>query len=241
MSRKNQKMVDGKFTCSILIKNQGKERRMNKSAKKFSLRQWMSLCLIVIGIGLIIVTLGLNLYSSYKNDMEVQAFKQAYLNDSTERIDEQISDDESDQMNTSIDDSGVIAILRIPSIDCEEIVKDGSERWTLAKAIGHMDGTAYPGKIGNCVIAGHRNYNFGLYFNRLDEVKISDELILDTKDGTYTYQVTDIKIVEPEEVSVLDQTENATITLITCTPIYVATHRLIITGELVKTELRNYK
>ncbi|MDD3370161.1 MAG: sortase, partial [Lachnospiraceae bacterium] len=70
-------------------------------------------------------------------------------------------------------------------------------------------------------------------FNRLDEVKIGDEIILETEKGTYTYHVTGTKVVAPDEMSVLDPTKDATVTLITCTPLYVATHRLIVTGELV--------
>jgi len=211
---------------------------MKKKKQKFSRRKWISIGLMTIGLLLIIVTFGKNLYSYYENKKEVNAFKEAYLEIPSEQTEEQKAEVSTEAIDNRIEDSGVIAILRIPSIECEEIIKDGSGRWTLAKALGHMEGTAYPGEIGNCAIAGHRNYNFGLYFNRLNEVQVADEILVDTKEATYTYKVTDIKVVEPEEVSVLNQTEDATITLITCTPLYIATHRLIVSGELIETTPR---
>lgn len=206
--------------------------------QRFTPRQWISIGLIVMGLVLIGVTFGMNLYSSYENKREVQAFREAYLEETSDYSEEEPAETTEKSDDKKEIEGEAIAILRIPSIECEEIVKEGSKRWTLAKALGHMENTAYPGEVGNCAIAGHRNYNFGLYFNRLNEVVLDDELVLDTKEATYTYKVTNIRVVEPEEVSVLDQTDHATITLITCTPIYVATHRLIVTGELVGTQVR---
>lgn len=90
--------------------------------------------------------------------------------------------------------------------------------------------------MGNCAIAGHRNYSFGLCFNRLNEVAVGDEITITTKEKDYIYTVTETKVVEPEEISVLDQTKDTRLTLITCTPIYIASHRLIIIAKLETTE-----
>ncbi|MDD2970924.1 MAG: class D sortase [Lachnospiraceae bacterium] len=192
---------------------------------------------MAIGLALILITMGMNLYASYANRQEVASFREAIAESPFATESDIVQQETREQPGASAEETA-IAILRIPSIECEEIVKDGSARWTLAKALGHMEGTAYPGEPGNCAIAGHRNYNFGLFFNRLDEVQVEDEIILDTKEASYTYRVTEIKVVEPEDLSVLDQTEDATITLITCTPLYIATHRLIVSGELVETTYR---
>lgn len=124
-------------------------------------------------------------------------------------------------------------LVRIPKINCTEPVKEGVDRNALAASLGHEPGTALPGEVGNCVIAGHRNYTFGKYFNRLNEVEIGDTIYIDTLDDTYEYTVEEIKVVEPTDLSVLDNTEDETLTLYTCTPIYIATHRLVIIAKRV--------
>lgn len=204
--------------------------------KNLSIRQKLSIAIILCGCVLIMISLGLNLYSVRKNKREVIAFQKTYI-DTSQSNTEQVKEikDETDE---KIDDSDVIAILRIPTINCEEIVRKGSDKRALHGALGHVAKTANPGELGNCAIAGHRNYNFGLYFNRLNEVRLDDEIMIDTKDATYTYKVMSIKVVEPEEVSVLESTDEATITLITCTPLYIATHRLIVSGSLINVEYR---
>lgn len=130
------------------------------------------------------------------------------------------------------DESDVLGVLSIPSISCKELIKEGSVTLLPTNALGHIKGTALPGKNGNCVIAGHRNYSFGIYFNRLDEVKIGDEIKIITEEGTFIYIVTKTQVVEPEEIWILDNTEEARLTLFTCTPIYIATHRLVVVAAL---------
>lgn len=131
----------------------------------------------------------------------------------------------------------LIGSLKIPCIGLEVPVVEGVGRNALRSAVGHMDGTAPPGaETGNCVIAGHRNYSFGRFFNRLDEVRIGDEIEFTSIAGeSYVYQVNNITVVEPEDVSVLEPDGECTLTLITCTPIYIASHRLIVKAELLVT------
>lgn len=129
-------------------------------------------------------------------------------------------------------DSDVLYVLRIPSIESENPVREGIEKGVLKDSLGHDSNSTYAGQPGNCVIAGHRNYTFGKFFNRLDEVKIDDLIYLDTADETYTYKVVDIKIVAPNEDSVLNQSNSKEVlTLYTCTPLYIATHRLVIIAK----------
>ncbi|MBO4807851.1 MAG: class D sortase [Lachnospiraceae bacterium] len=127
----------------------------------------------------------------------------------------------------------ILYILRIPSIDSENPVREGVSMGVLEDALGHEVDTAYAGSEGNCVIAGHRNYSFGQFFNRLDEVQVNDLIYLDTAKHTFSYIVKDIKVVEPTDLSVLEPTDEEILTLYTCTPIYIATHRLVITAERI--------
>lgn len=132
-----------------------------------------------------------------------------------------------------ISEAKMLGILRIPGIHSVEPVLSGSSRNVLARALGHVEGTAWPGETGNCVIAGHRNYSFGKLFHRLNEVKTGDEIYLDTLEEAYHYVVTEIRIVEPDAVEILNPTDRDQLTLFTCTPIYLATHRLVVIADRI--------
>ncbi|MDO5572833.1 MAG: class D sortase [bacterium] len=133
----------------------------------------------------------------------------------------------------ALENGEVLGVLRISKIDLEEGIREGSSSNVISSALGHMEETALPGQTGNCAIAGHRNYVFGRFFNRLDEMEPGDTVEIETLDGTYTYEVTESFVVEPEDVSVLSQdASQSELTLITCTPLFVGSHRLIIRGVL---------
>lgn len=127
----------------------------------------------------------------------------------------------------------ILYMLRIPCIDSENPVREGVSAGVLADSLGHEPDTAYIGEGGNCVIAGHRNYSFGSFFNRLNEVKEGDMIYVDTATDSYSYTVVGIKVVEPEDLSVLEPTDTETLTLYTCTPLYLATHRLVIVANRI--------
>ena len=145
-----------------------------------------------------------------------------------EKIDEEVDEITDEETGAETDEKVPMCLLRIPKINLEEAVREGSTRGVLSSALGHIENTALPGEDGNCCIAGHRNYVFGKYFNRLDEVALGDVIELKTRDNLYEYEVVSIEVVEPEEVRVLDYAEGNNLTLITCTPFMVGTHRLIV-------------
>lgn len=122
-----------------------------------------------------------------------------------------------------------IGIINIPSIDLRAPIAEGADLDTLRFAIGHMESTTALGQIGNSVVAGHRSHSFGIYFNRLDEMKLDDEIIVETGNETITYVVYEILLVEPTDVSVLKNSSSyRVLTLVTCDPVYNPTHRLIV-------------
>jgi sortase A len=122
-----------------------------------------------------------------------------------------------------------IGIINIPRIGLRAPVAEGAGLDILRFAIGHMESTADLGEIGNAVVAGHRSHSFGVYFNRLDEMQINDEIIVETANGKITYVVYEILIVEPNDVSVLKgSSSHRVLTLVTCDPVYNPTHRLIV-------------
>jgi sortase A len=109
-----------------------------------------------------------------------------------------------------------LAILRIPRINLEVAVLEGTDEVTLNRAVGHIEDTAAPGLQGNAGIAGHRDG----FFRGLKDVSPGDAIELETHQGTETYLVERMWIVEPEDVSVLDPTPVPALTLVTCYPFY---------------------
>lgn len=128
-----------------------------------------------------------------------------------------------------------IGIMSIEKIALEVPIREGVASHMIRSALGHIPGSALPWDgTGNCVIAGHRNYSFGRFFNRLDEMEIGDIVSITALDGTvYQYETDEILIVEPTDTSVLDAAKEPTLTLITCTPMYLSTHRLIVKCRLI--------
>lgn len=128
-----------------------------------------------------------------------------------------------------------IGILTIDKIDAKLPVTDGVTSAQLKVAVGHVRGTPDIGAEGNSVIAGHRSYTYGQFFNRLGEVAVGDIIRYQIKDGeVMEFSVYEILEVDPSDPATLYQPEDKNIiTLLTCTPIRTATHRLLVRAELI--------
>ncbi|GAB2466507.1 hypothetical protein GCM10027187_38340 [Streptosporangium sandarakinum] len=136
---------------------------------------------------------------------------------------------------------GALAMLRIPRLGdlYRYAVVEGVGWEQLRMGPGHYPGSALPGKIGNFVISGHRT-TYAAPFNRLDELRRGDYIVVDARDARYTYRVTDKRVVDPTDLDVIApnpahpdrRPTRALITLSTCHPEYSAAQRLIVTGEL---------
>jgi sortase A len=125
----------------------------------------------------------------------------------------------------------VLGQLSIPRIELDVMVVPGVEESDIKHAVGWMTSTGFPGDEGNVVLAGHRSHTYGKFFHRLDEMEIGDQVSLDTHFGHFTYQIVEIKVVEPTDLSVLEQTDRSLLTLITCEPLYSNNYRLIVIAE----------
>lgn len=196
--------------------------------------------IIFIIIGLCII--GSALYMRISSDYEQKAMLKDFEK-TLEEVDTNGEDTTQQGLQTSENNEsksvkevkmGAIGIMTIPKIDLKVAIGEGIDNKILKYAVGHFQGTPLPGEGGNFCVAGHRSYTFGQYFNRLDELSEGDEITVKSTKGEFKYKVTDKKVVEPTEVSVLDNTKEETITLVTCTPVRVATHRLIVIGKLVQ-------
>ena len=123
-----------------------------------------------------------------------------------------------------------IGILTIDSIDLILPVMEGVDEPELRIAPGRVPQTAQIGEIGNAVIAGHRNYSFGSMFNRLGEVGLGDVVEFRAMSGELMlFEVFEILEITPEnQIAFIQPQNDSIITLYTCTPIRVATHRLLV-------------
>jgi len=128
-----------------------------------------------------------------------------------------------------------IGILSIDKIDLRLPVVDGVSKRQLKVAVGRVPQTAEIGAIGNAVIAGHRSYAYGQYFNRLGELENGDIIEYQPREGeTMRFEVYNIRIIRPGDQSAFQQPGDfSEITLYTCTPIRVASHRLLIQAKLI--------
>jgi sortase A len=104
--------------------------------------------------------------------------------------------------------------LDIPRLDLSVMLLDGVDDATLRLGPGHIPGTALPGQAGNSGIAGHRD----TFFRGLESIQEDDEITLKTLDGEYHYRVDTIRVVDPADVEVLQDSGTPLLTLVTCYP-----------------------
>jgi sortase A len=126
-----------------------------------------------------------------------------------------------------------VAILRIPKIELNYVVVEGTDTESLKKGPGHYPWTSYPwentGRVG---IAGHRT-TYGAPFWSLDELATGDRIVLATEYGVFNYRVTRTAIIDPSNASVLESTRGPTLVLTTCNPRFSAAERLVIFADRV--------
>ena len=135
-----------------------------------------------------------------------------------------------------VDGSGIIGYIEIPSIRCFLPIYHGTDEGVLQVAVGHIEGTSLPvgGESTHCVLSGHRGLPSAKLFTNLDQLQEGDVFMLNVLDETPTYEVDQILIVEPEDVSPLRIEEGKDYcTLVTCTPYGINTHRLLVRGHRI--------
>ncbi|MFV9424140.1 MULTISPECIES: class C sortase [Microbacterium] len=131
---------------------------------------------------------------------------------------------------------GVMARLRIPAIDVDLPIYHGTSDAILDKGVGHLEGTSLPvgGADQHSVLTAHRGLAGATLFDDLDQVVVGDTFTLEVFGEVLTYRVRDTRVVLPEETeALLPQAGEDLVTLVTCTPLGINTHRILVTGERV--------
>jgi sortase A len=127
----------------------------------------------------------------------------------------------------------VVGRIEIPRIGVSAMIREGDDEGTLRHAVGHIPDTALPGEHGNAGLAGHRD----TFFRALKNARNGDRIEVTTERGPLEYTVRSTKVVDPDDVSVLNPTPDQTLTLVTCYPFYyigAAPRRFIVRAELAR-------
>lgn len=137
------------------------------------------------------------------------------------------------------ENDGMIGVVVVPKVNIRLPIYHGTSDETLDKGVGHVSDTAFPmDTVGTkSVLTGHNGYpGADMLFTRLDETDIGDEFMVQIGDIVYHYEVKQMTVVTPEEAEVYAQEPinidaSANVTLITCTPYGINSHRLLVVGE----------
>lgn len=131
----------------------------------------------------------------------------------------------------------LVGRIEMPRIQLSTFAREGVDTATLRGSAGHVPGSALPGEIGNAAFAAHRD----TFFRALKGVRKGDDIAVTTPYGRFRYVVSETRIVDPSDVSVLRASSEATLTLVTCYPFdYVgsAPRRFIVSARLVPSKPR---
>jgi LPXTG-site transpeptidase (sortase) family protein len=185
-------------------------------------RRVISLALVVIGVVLLGYVAG-QYWGMYRSQQNLEAEWQRQAATVSTPGQAPISPDQ------------LLTRLEIPKIQMDAIVVEGASRKDLSEGPGHMKQTTQPGETGNAVITAHRD----TFFRHIYELTRGDQIKVRRSGRIFTYEVTGKRIVMPEDVSVIKQTNDPQLTLITCYPTYYigpAPKRLVVFSKLVDSD-----
>lgn len=216
------------------------------------------LCLVIlIGIGLISYPTVSDWWNSFHQTRAVASYAAAVSQMKTEDYDRlfaeaddynrkladagmkwSMTDEEIQEYNSILDisENGIMGYIDIPRIRQTLPIYHGTDDAVLQIAIGHLAGTSLPvgGDSTHCVVSGHRGLPSARLFTDLDRLTVGDIWTMTVLNRTMTYEVDQIRIVEPEDLSELQIVQGSDYcTLLTCTPYGINTHRLLVRGHRI--------
>jgi len=216
------------------------------------------LCLIIlIGIGLISYPSVSDWWNSFHQSRAVASYATAVSELKTEDYDRlfaeaeaynqrlaetgvnwNMTEEELQEYNSILDisNTGIMGYIDIPKIRQTLPIYHGTDDVVLQIAIGHLAGTSFPvgGDSTHCVVSGHRGLPSARLFTDLDKLTVGDIWTMTVLNRTVTYEVDQIRIVEPADLSELQIYKGKDYcTLLTCTPYGINSHRLLVRGHRI--------
>jgi len=221
------------------------------------MKKHMSTIIVVVificGLSLFLYPTFSNLYNEHLNKQLIGDYKEAFADIKPKQHQKAKSDALSYSENKSNPDkleelgltyenvlnvagNGIMGYIEIPKISVSLVIYHSIEENVLQKGIGHVPESSLPigGKSTHCVLAGHTGLPSAKLLTNIDHLKIGDVFYIHVLDEVLQYQIDDISIVEPDEVSRLNVISGKDcVTLVTCTPYGVNSHRLLVRGVRV--------
>ena len=136
----------------------------------------------------------------------------------------------------NVDDTGMMGYITIPRLNTTIPIYHGTDETVLQIGVGHMQGTSLPVGCENthAALSGHRGLPTASLFTDLDQMQLGDQFYIKVLGQTLAYEVDQILTVEPQDTEALDIVEGQDyVTLVTCTPYGVNSHRLLVRGHRV--------
>ena len=216
------------------------------------------LLILLIGAGLIAYPSFANWWNSFHQSRAVASYAETVANMNTEEYERIISkaqaynrklsrsgilwtldEDEEKEYKEQLDigTSGIMGYIDIPKIDVMLPIYHGIEESILQVAVGHIPGTSLPvgGKGSHCVVSGHRGLPSARLFTDIDKLVEGDSFTITVLNKTLTYEVDQIRTVLPTDLSDLQIEKGKDyVTLVTCTPYGINTHRLLVRGHRIE-------
>lgn len=177
--------------------------------------------------------------------LEAKAYNQR-LADNSDRFLMTEREREEYQNTLNVSGNGIFGYIEIPEINCSLPIYHGTDEAVLQIAVGHIAGTSLPagGESTHCALSGHRGLPSARLFTDLDKLTNGDIFLIRVLDEALTYEVDQIRIVLPTEMSDLEIEKGKDYcTLVTCTPYGINSHRLLVRGHRVENqaETRNVR
>ena len=215
--------------------------------------KWIiSIILIVVGICIILYPEVSNSLSKRNQTEIIKKYREDVLNIDNEEIDLQYKkakeynaeingnsinniDDYNNILNLSND--GIMSYIEIPKISVRLPIYHGTTDEVMKKGVGHIKNTSLPigGENTHCVLTGHTGLSRAEIFTRLNELEVNDIFYINTLNEQLIYKIYQTKVVLPTELEDLKIIEGKDIvTLVTCTPYGINTHRLLVQGERIE-------
>lgn len=241
-----------------------KNSKTTEKKKKFSISTLIVVLILIAGICVMLYPTFSDWYNSLHQSRAIADYNEAVDTNSDEQNEElwqqakeynaklaqrgidlslgskDDTDPEKEEYLKTLDVSGtgIMGYISIPSVHIRLPIYHDTSEGVLQVAVGHLAGTSLPvgGKSTHSVLTGHTGLPSAKLFTDIDQLKEGDTFQIIVLDHTLTYEVDDIRTVLPDQVDSLQIEEGKDlVTLITCTPYGINTHRLLVTGHRIPT------
>ena len=209
--------------------------------------------IFLCGLSLFLYPTVSNLYNQYLNHKLIGDYEAAFNDTTPEELNEAMADalafnehrhdpDKLEELGLTYEnmlneaENGVMGYVEIPKISVSLIIYHTIEEYVLQKGIGHVPESHLPvgGKSTHCVLAGHTGLPSAKLLTNIDHLKVGDRFYVHVLNEVLEYRIDDVSVVEPNEVSRLNVVSGKDyVTLVTCTPYGVNSHRLLVRGVRV--------